>query len=535
MNASAYWFSDYNQTLVFSVFSHFLFLALLMYIPKPNPLENIETIPLTVSLIPISTVVVQEKPSTPTIKEEVVPLPSEPAIKSKELIEEPDFNAVETKEILIKPIEVASLPPIKKSALKKNIQLSKQPNQDDTGRKILAQLNRLTGESKEKIVDDSNPLVKELNQLARLKPKLEPKSTSKNKVWEQTFKDLEKIQKTKPANDQREIFAPPIAEELENSLKELAALDEKIISQELENKSLPPETNEAFSEIKKLSNDEIDLQETPIESQNLKELESVEKIKIEKDVERKSVDVKEVENQEKSKPLEKLEFESFEKKPRVTGNKQKTYKDILNDLENLAALNPVLKLNSIKTPSTKEPINNLINRSVETGSALKSVKRSIEAEPIKNVVIEVSRVPFQAEEFKSKVQTSTSPFKVATAELSPNLTKNKLDSEKTSNEQTDDEFAQALNSYASIIKDKIYSHWEVPLGVPIRKKIVVSIMIFRMGTIEKPRLVQSSGEEKLDALAIKAIFDSEPFPPFPKEIKDPNIVININFKLEVQP
>ena len=59
-------------------------------------------------------------------------------------------------------------------------------------------------------------------------------------------------------------------------------------------------------------------------------------------------------------------------------------------------------------------------------------------------------------------------------------------------------------------------------------------MIFRMGNIGEPRLVQSSGEDELDALAIKSIFDSEPFPPFPQEIKDPNIVITINFKLEVQ-
>lgn len=520
MNASAYWFSDFNQSLVYSVFFHFLFLILLMYIPKPNPFDKAEPIPLTVSLIPLP----KSKPSQPSAlipNAQVEEFPK--ATNEEELPQKAENKIVKQKEVSIKPIEVASLPPINNPVIKRKKRVTKLQDPKNTGQKILAQINQLTGESKEKI-NESNSLVKELDQLAKLTSKLESQPKFKNKVWEQTFKDLEKIQKTKAVNDQQDFFAPPIAEELDNSLKELEALDEKIINQELENNKLSSENNDVLSEIKKLRDEKIDQQVNSIDSvdvnKKIKELDKVENISVE-----------ELANQEK---LEKLEFESFEKKPEEGGNEKKTYKDLLNDLENLAKLSSTPKLDPIET-SSKKPTTSSSDQPVETGSVLKSVERSIEVEPIKNVAIEISGVSTSNEEFESKVKTFTSSFEQTTANLSPDITKDKLSGEEqVPNEQNDDEYAQALSRYAGIIQDKIYSHWEVPLGVAIRKKIVVSFMLFRMGNIDKPRLVQDSGDEKLDALAIKAIFDSEPFPPFPNEMREPNIVITINFKLEVQ-
>jgi TonB family protein len=526
MNASAYGFSDFNQTLVYSVFFHFLFLILLMYIPKPNPFDNREPIPLTVSLIPLP----QSNPSQSSapipsvqIKEE-----SANAKDGEELPQKTETKIIKPKEIAIEPIEVASLLPINNPIIERKKRVAKLPDPKSTGQKILAQLNQLTGESKEKTTDNSNSLVNELDQLAKLTPKLESQPKSNKKVWEQTFKDLEKIQKTKSVNDQQDFFTPPISEELDNSLKELVALDEKIINQELENNNSASETNHILSEIKKLRDEKIDSQLNLIKpldvNQKIKELENVENINVE-----------ELTNQEESEHLEKLEFESFEKKSEEDGNGEKTYKDLLNDLDNLANLNPVPKL-ELTEASSKKPATSSINQPIETGSMLKSVERSIEVEPIKNVAIEISGISTNSEEFESKVKTFTSSFEQTTANLSPELTKDKLsEEEKVINGQSGDEYAQALSSYAGFIQDKIYSHWEVPLGVAIRKKIVVSFTLFRMGTIDKPRLVQSSGEEKLDALALKAIFDSEPFSPFPKEMRELNIVITINFKLEVQP
>jgi len=522
MNASAYWFSDYNQTLVFSVFFHFTFLILLMYIPKPTPFDNTEPIPLTVSLIPLSE-------SNPT--QSSVPIPNPPINKEEsanakneeEITQKPETEIIEQKEIVVKPIEVASLPPINNPTIERNKPVSKLPDPKNTGQEILAQLNQLTGESKEIITDETNSLVKELDQLAKLTPKLEsPPKKSNKKVWEQTFKDLDKIQKTKPINDRQDFFAPPIAEELDNSFKELDALDEKIINQELENNNLPSDADNALSEIEKLRDEKKEPQVKSIESvdvnQKIKELEKVEDINVE-----------ETQNLEKLGNLEKLEFESFEKKTKDDGNEKKTYKDLLNDLESLANLSSASKLESIEN-SSEQPETSLN----KTGSVLKSIERSIEVEPIKNVAIEISGVSTTSEEFESKVKTFTSSFEQTTAKLSPELTKDKISGEESVNEESDDKYAQALSRYAGFIQDKIYSHWEVPLGVAIRKKIVVSFMLFQMGSIDTPRLVQSSGDEKLDALAIKAIFDSEPFPPFPKEMKEPNTVITINFKLEVQ-
>ncbi len=524
MNAPAYWFSDFNQTLVFSVFFHLIFLVLLMYIPKPNPFDKPEPIPLTVSLIPLpqSSPASAPAPVAKAEKKAVIQKIEEPAPPQRqEPIKKP--KAINPKETAVKPIEVASLSPIKKTAIKKKKQGSKLPDRNNTGQKILAQLNQLTGEAKEQIIESSNPLVRELDQLAKLAPKLKPKSKSDRKVWEQTFKHLEKIQKTKPINDQKSFFAPPIAEELDNSLKELDALDEKILDQELESKSSSLENNKILSEIQKLRDEKSDSEKSPVESvkvnQKIKELESVKNI--------------ESANQEQLKPVEKLEFESFEKKSKEDGDKKKTYQDILSDLESLASLNLVPKLERAGVPS-KAPRVKPSERALETGSMLRSIERSIEIEPIKNVAIEISGVSTESKEFQSKVKTFASSFEQASTESSSNLPKDKLGQSQTSNEESNDEYAQALSRYAGFIQDKIYSHWEVPLGVAIRKKIVVSFMLFRMGTIDKPRLVQSSGDKKLDALAIKAIFDSEPFPPFPKEMREPNIVITINFKLEVQ-
>ena len=80
--------------------------------------------------------------------------------------------------------------------------------------------------------------------------------------------------------------------------------------------------------------------------------------------------------------------------------------------------------------------------------------------------------------------------------------------------------------------EKIDKNWRDPLAQRHSKEAIISIMvrIFPKGNIDKPFIKQSSGVEVLDTLALAAVNDSVPFPPFPKDLKIPNLFLSIDFK-----
>ena len=57
----------------------------------------------------------------------------------------------------------------------------------------------------------------------------------------------------------------------------------------------------------------------------------------------------------------------------------------------------------------------------------------------------------------------------------------------------------------------------------------ISFSIFPKGNIAMPKILKSSGDPKLDNLAIRAIKNAVPLPPFPKEIKEPNLPLILKF------
>jgi TonB family protein len=83
--------------------------------------------------------------------------------------------------------------------------------------------------------------------------------------------------------------------------------------------------------------------------------------------------------------------------------------------------------------------------------------------------------------------------------------------------------------YVREVKNKINKNWASP-GAAGNKGLRASIRVFPQGQISRPTLVQSSGNKKLDHLALQAIRVSQPFPPFPKEFKEPNLDIIIHFR-----
>jgi len=86
----------------------------------------------------------------------------------------------------------------------------------------------------------------------------------------------------------------------------------------------------------------------------------------------------------------------------------------------------------------------------------------------------------------------------------------------------------ALSKYAGEVYLKIFKNWKDPLGGG-SGRVKISFTIFPKGIISMPKILKSSGDPKLDNLAIRAIKNAVPLPPFPKEIKEPNLPFIFNF------
>ena len=95
-----------------------------------------------------------------------------------------------------------------------------------------------------------------------------------------------------------------------------------------------------------------------------------------------------------------------------------------------------------------------------------------------------------------------------------------------------------LSLYIGKIYERVHSKWKTPLGYQkwnesfLIKDLQVdtAFTIYKGGNIDKPIIRKSAGDEDLNSVALRAIYDSVPFPPLPKEWKQPNLTVGINFK-----
>ena len=87
--------------------------------------------------------------------------------------------------------------------------------------------------------------------------------------------------------------------------------------------------------------------------------------------------------------------------------------------------------------------------------------------------------------------------------------------------------ASAISQYVGLVHIRILENWQDPLGGEGQAQ--VSFYIFPEGNISRPALIKSSGSAKLDTLALLAVKKSEPFPPFSKGLRRPNLPITVNF------
>ena len=135
--------------------------------------------------------------------------------------------------------------------------------------------------------------------------------------------------------------------------------------------------------------------------------------------------------------------------------------------------------------------------------------------------LEVPGAKLEESKFQSSLRALDSPV---------NASSNSVEEPHVSSDREGTLAADIKSLYAGLVQEKIYKNWRDPLAERHSKEAIISFHIFPKGNIDKPFIKQSSGVEVLDTLAVAAVHDSVPFPPFPKDLKMPNLFLSIYFK-----
>jgi len=86
--------------------------------------------------------------------------------------------------------------------------------------------------------------------------------------------------------------------------------------------------------------------------------------------------------------------------------------------------------------------------------------------------------------------------------------------------------------YYDIVRTTVWSNWHEPAGVmagPKGIRVVISFSILAKGGISEPTIAQSSGDNRLDLSALRAVYDSDPFPNLPPEYKGDKLLVKFSF------
>ena len=249
------------------------------------------------------------------------------------------------------------------------------------------------------------------------------------------------------------------------------------------------------------------------------------------------------------------ELERLEEKPKPPG--------IVNELEQLAKLAPTLtpkkqapvktqKVEKNKTPapieeretkheplkkedSKEKEFDDLANKPLDLEKESKEKSAIDLAEELKR---QMSLESVKSQKIKPEVTSkqvdlsvvSKPTFNSALRKLDiHDSRKTALEGQKASPLPHPKSPSDTLSLYAGAIEEKIYSNWKSPLGAK-SNEVYVSFFLFPKGNIGKPFVERSSGSEQLDALAVRAILDSEPFPAFPPDLKEPSLHFTIHFR-----
>ena len=334
--------------------------------------------------------------------------------------------------------------------------------------KILTALKKL---DKKTVAVAPIPAKNMFEQLDQVAVKEYPKKTvakpkRKNHVLEETLRELEQL-KDKKIDRRQEISPKPMPESLLEDFKEFKM--EEVVKQK-ENKKQPDSNEEKTAK-------------SVIEKRNLvRELDKLAKLKL----------------TDKNKGKEQIAEVAVEEK------ESKAYDSVLEKFESLTVESSrvTVEVSSAKLEESK----------------FQSSLRALPDSP----AVEVSGAKLKASKFQSSLR--------ALPDSQGNPSSNSVEESHVSSDREGALAADIQSFYAGLVQEKIYKNWRDPLAEQHSKEAIISFHIFPKGNIDKPFIKQSSGVEVLDTLAVAAVHDSVPFPPFPKDLKMPNLSLSIYFK-----
>lgn len=90
-----------------------------------------------------------------------------------------------------------------------------------------------------------------------------------------------------------------------------------------------------------------------------------------------------------------------------------------------------------------------------------------------------------------------------------------------------------FGAYAALLMQRVADHWQTA-GLPSGRLpyAIISVDLYRDGSIRNPKLVQTSGNYQIDNSAMRAVTEAAPFPPLPAGYE--HNVVNVEFNFQVQ-
>ncbi|MFQ5715505.1 MAG: TonB C-terminal domain-containing protein [Nitrospinales bacterium] len=472
---------DFNRMLVLSVSSHLFFMTVWIFFPEWQPPPK--------------------KVIKPAFMVELIDLPSSQAIRP-----EPEKTLPRKKEA---PKPVAKKPETPKPAMqepkREQAPVKQVVEKPDVSSVLLRELELLNGKKSASQKAVAAPILKGLDQLAMLRV-AEPKKR-----------------------------VPKKRADLERAIKKLRAVKRK---RALSEKRAPK---------KAMIEDDV--------------LDKPKPVKAPAPPPAQPVPIKPAERGQEPPQTEEMKFVELSKRADELDREEldQTLAELLEALEQTDAPDTSGKSNPKVKPSASSPGETL---SETEERSFKSVFQKLSSldKPDKSVDIEIAVGIPRAEEFRSQIGSENnrvqkeltasldraSPFDTFRSQIKPSRLPSPAPFRETPLEQTTPSSgekiagvsapdrgrvsADLLSLYIGKIRQKIDDNWKIPLGTEYQKEIVMTFLLFSQGNIDKPAVKESSGEEKLDALAKRAIYDSVPFPKFPEGLKESNLTITIRFK-----